>query len=423
MIGMRSCLLATSVAIVAGASGAAAQTVIPSAQVSLSGGYSTNPFLSSVDDTGVASAQIGIVPSLQIIDGTDQATISANYNRTEYLSKYDGNDGYGAAINASTQLNARTSLSLFAAYSSSILGTAGGYGIGPVITTGTGISTGIDTGTDGSTPVVTTPVITTPVIDDLGGDIGLVGFRQRRSALSAGVNGSYRPDEKSTWGFGANASRSSYPDNGGFASNFRSYGVNTSYSRSLSERSSAGFQVAATITDYTNLPDARFVTPRLTYNTRLAERWTLDLAAGVSIIDDGFGSGVAASASASLCRIAERAQFCMSASREPGVSGFGGARTRTSITAVYTYQLAEATSLSATGSYSRSENGVTRLSGIRGRNQDYVSGGISLNRRLARRLSAFGSVNYRDVNGLGVPIDADIGARAGLALTIGGRNE
>lgn len=428
MIGARASLLATTVALLAGATGAGAQTVIPSAQVSVSGGYSTNPFLTTGDDLGVASAQIGIVPQLEIIDGTDQATISAFYDRTEYASKYDGNDGYGLNINASTQFDPRTSLSFFASYSSSILGTANGFGTEPVIVTGTGTGTGSGTGTGtgtdtgtGTTPIVTTPIVTTSIIDTIGGDIGLVGFRQRRNALSAGLSGSYRPDEKSTWGFGANVARNSYPDNGGLASSFRSYGVNTSYSRSLSERSSAGFQIGATLTDYNRLPSAKFVTPRLTYNTRLAERWTLDLAVGASFVDDGFSTGVAASATASLCRIAERAQFCLTASREPGVSGFGGARNQTSVTAVYTYQLAEATSLSASGSYSQTSNGVTPLQGFQTRDQGYLSGSLTLNRRLARRLSAFGTLNYRDVNGLGVPIDADLGARAGLSLAIGGR--
>lgn len=407
---------------------AGAQTLIPSATISLGGGYSTNPFLQSQDSKGEASVQLNVNPTLQIIDDTDSATISANYNRTDYLSNYGSNDGYGVRINANSALNARTSIYLSAGYDSQILGAGNAYNYTPVIAPiDSGTGTGTDTGTGTTTGTIGTGVIVNPVVDDfgdVGNDIGLIGLRQRRNSLSANFGGSYRPDEVSNWGLGASLSRSSYPSNGGIASSFRSYGVNASYSRSLTERSSIGLQVAATTVDYAIAPNSKFITPRVTYSTMVRERWSLNLAVGASFVDDGFGNGVAASATASLCKSGELDNICFNASREPSVSGFGGARTNSSIGASYTRRLAERTNMAASASYQRSGSGVTATTSGDSRinGQDYLNGSLSVNQGIGRRISAYGSVSYRDVKGIGVPIDADIGGRIGLTLSLGGRS-
>ena len=399
---------------------------IPAATISVGGGYSSNPFLSSGSDTSAASGQLSVVPSLQLIDGTDQAIISANYNRTEYLSKYHGNDGYGIDISGSSQLSARTSLSLSAGYDSSILGSAGAFAITPVgttpVLTGT-TDTGTTTGSTTGTATGVTQVIDPLPIGAIGGDIGLIGLRQRRTTISASAGASFRPDERSTWTFGGSASRTNYPNNNGFATSYRTYGLSTSYTRSLSEKTSVGFSVSGTAIDYALVPDSRILSPRLTYSRLLAERWTLNLSAGASYVDDGFGSSIAASASGSACRRDQRGQLCLTASHEPSVSAFGGARNQTSLGASYSYQLAEATSIAASASYQHVGNGAT-LNGagaLVNRSQEYYSTDISLNRRISRRVSAYVSASYRDVNGLGVPVKGDFGARAGLSLSVGGR--
>lgn len=410
-----------AIALLAGTAGA--QTLIPSATISVGGGYSTNPFLQSQNAKGEASVQLNVNPSLQIIDDTDSAVISANYNRTDYLSNYGSNDGYGVSINANSALNARTSIYLAANFDSQILGAGGAYSYSPVIAP---VDTGTGTGTDTTgTGTIGTGVVVNPVVDvGVGNDIGLIGLRQRRNSLSASFGGSYRPDEVSSWGLGASLSRSSYPDNGGIASNFRSYGVNASYTRSLNERSSIGLQVSATTVDYAIAPNSKFVTPRVTYSTMVRERWSLNLAVGASFVDDGFSTGVAASATASLCKSGELDNICFNASREPSVSGFGGARTNSSIGASYSRRLAERTNMAASASYQHSGSGVTTTSlgesSIDG--QDYLNGSLSINQGIGRRISAYGSLNYRDVKGLGVPIDADIGGRIGLTLSLGGRS-
>ncbi|WP_375420733.1 hypothetical protein [uncultured Sphingomonas sp.] len=440
MTALRNRLLigAIAAAAVAVPSQLAAQTLVPSATITAGGGYSTNPFLGRGDGDGAASAQVSITPRLEILDDTDSGVVSGYYNRTEYFKNFDANDSYGLTIGGNSQLNPRASIGFSAGYDSSILGAAGAYSGVPIFVPGTvggtvgtgagvgpiGVGTG-DPGTVGVTPVPTTPLPLAPVFTDPGapgGDIGLIGLRQRRNSLTASVFGSYRPDEVSTWGLGANVSRNSYPDSGGVAISSRTYGVNTSYTRSLSERSSIGLQVSATVIDYADVPNSRFINPMVTYSTQLAQNWSLNLGVGVSLVDDGFSNGVAASANGSLCRAIERGSFCLIAARQPSVSAFGGARNQTSVSANYSYRLAERTSISATASYQRSSNGIAvSQNAIARSNQDFISASATVNQQIARRLSAFATALYRDVKGLGVPTDGDIGGRVGLALTVGGR--
>jgi hypothetical protein len=414
-------------------SAVAAQNLVPSATVTVGGGYSSNPFLGRGDSEGSANAQVTVTPRLDIIDDTDSGVISGFYNRTEYFNGYDANDGYGVNVSANHAINTRTSVGVFAGYDSQILGAGGAFSNAPVILpgtigTGTGGAGGVGTdtgsgGTTGAVPVV--PVPTNPVIIDpgvIGGDIGLIGLRQRRNSLNAGISGSFRPSEVSSWNFGANVSRNSYPDSSGLAISSRTYGVNTGYTRSLSERSSVGLQVSGTIVDYARVPSSRFVNPQLTYSRLLAERWSLNLAVGVSYVDDGFSSNFTPSANGSLCRSSERGSFCLLVARQPSVSAFGGARNQTSVSANYSYRLAERTSLSANASYQHVSNGVSSsLVDRAGRAPAYLNASATVNQQLARRLSAFATALYRDVNGLGVPASADVGGRIGLALTVGGR--
>ncbi len=402
-------------------------TVIPSGSVSVGGGYSSNPFLQSTGASASGSAQITVAPQVELIDGTDQAVISANYNRTQYTSNYGGNDGYGVNVSATSQRSARTSINVALGYSSQILGAANSFGattIGIPTGVGTGTTTGTGTGTDTGTGTIATPIVTTPVIGGIGGDIGLIGLRQRRNELFASAGASYRPDERSTWSGGINASRSSYPDSNGFATGFRTYGANIGYTRSLTEKSSVGFTLSGTSINYNTSPTTRYLTPRLTYSRTLALHWTLDVAAGASIVDDGINStSVTASATATVCRAGERGRLCLSASREPSVSAFGGARNQTSVSASYSYQVSELTSVAASASFQRSStgNGLRLPTAITSNQQDFITGDLTLNRRIGRRLSAYGTASYRDVNGLGLPVKADIGGRIGLSLAIGGR--
>lgn len=425
-LAWRTAVGLAGVALPASASLAELKTV-PSLSVSAGGAYSTNPFLLAGDNTDAASVQVDIRPQLEFLDDTTSGVLSANYNRSEYLSKFSGNDGYGVAASGRKQFDPRTTLDIAAAYDSQVLGAGGAFD--PPRFTGTqvtGGTTGTGTGTTGTgtglpTGTITNPIGTSPV-DTIGGDIGLFGLRQRRNAVSASANLTYLPSARATWSFGVNASRNSYPNAAQFADDFSQFGGTASYSRQLNERTSIGLQASASVIDYQNFGSSRIYTPRVTLNRQLSPLWSLEAALGASIIDAA-RTRATVSAEATLCRQQARGNLCISAAREPNVSGFGGVRTSTSGSISYSRRLSEKLSMGASANYSHVDDSSFNV--VPGFNnfgdQDFWSADVNVQRQVARRLSVYASAAYRDVSGFGQDIKGDFGGRVGLSLTIGGR--
>jgi hypothetical protein len=423
------------------AGAASAQIVtIPSLTVTAGGAYSTSPFLQEDGrSTGAASTQLDIQPSVQLIDGTATAVISGNYNRSDYFSRYGSNSGYGVSASANKQLNPRASVGAIISFDSSVLGANRGF-ITPATLVptlpGSGIGTGIGTGSTGTGTVVpTTPVTTVPqvpvtgVFDPTGidGDVGLIGARQRRNQLTVGLNGSYSLDPRSSWNFGVNASRSTYPGNrvqSLLVSDYNDFGGNIGYTRSLTEVSNIGFQVSGSHAEYGNGRTSEILTPRLTYGRTLSERWTLSAAAGAGISRGNLGSSgtrVILSVDGSLCRSGERLSGCITGARVPTLSGIGGVRIQNTVSTSFSYRINPYTSAGLVGSYSHIGGGDSDplVPDFALGAQDLFSANASLQRQLNRRLSLVGSVGYQYVNGSFSNGTEDITARLGLSLAIG----
>lgn len=402
-------------------SGAIGQiTTIPSATATVGGNYSTNPFLTGEGD-GAGSTQLDVRTSLQLIDGVNDAVISANYNRSDYFSRYGSNDGYGATVSANKRLNPRAGLQLGVSYDSQILGNLNGFNL-PALSPGLTPATGTDTGGVVS-PVVTAPVIVAPVLGGVNGDVGLIGLRQRRSQISAQLSGSYALTSLSSVNLGVTGSKSLYPDSGAQLSNFKSYGLNFGYNRTVSEISSVGFQVSASKIDYDQGLSSQIYTPRLTYSRTLSELWSANASVGAGIArGDRRSTSVSLSVEGSVCRQGERGSGCLTASRVPNATGLGGVSVVTAIGLSYSRQLSEAMSMGASASYNRTGNGliVTETGLQDGGSQQFLSSDVSLQRRISRRLSAVGSVGYRNVNGT-FSNGSDVSARLGLSVAMGGR--
>jgi len=395
----------------------------PSVSVNAGAGYSSNPYLTPGDTQGSGTANLDVSPVLDLIDGLDRATIAGNYNRTDYFSRYPSNDGYGVTVNGSHQINARTSFGVNVGFNSAVLGSANAFPASPFITV-PGSTTGVDSAGKPITTPIPPTVIPNPALVGSDGDLGLFGLLQRRNMLSGGANFNYQPSDRSTWSFGIDASRTDYPGQAIGLSSYRSYGANAAYTRTLSARESVGATLSVSVVDYQFGQTSKIYTPRLTYTRQLATNWSLNLAVGTAIVDDG-RSKATVSANGSLCKSGERSNLCLTASRDPSISGFSGVRTTTSANLSYSYQLAETTSLSVSGAINHIDQGFTanpvNQTFLNQGSQDYFSANVGLNRSIGRHLGVNGSVSYRDVNGLGVPVDADIGGRIGLSWTIGGR--
>ncbi|MFS0771921.1 hypothetical protein [Sphingomonas sp. 1P08PE] len=418
-------------------------TTIPSLSATVGGAYSTNPFL-SVEGEDSASVQLDVRPSVQLIEGTNEAVISANYNRADYLTNYGSNNGYGVSLSAGTRPNPRTSLGITASFDSQILGAQNGF-ISPISPVGTPPVVGLPStpvgGDLGTSPVVTTPVVTTPVVTTpfdpvVNGDVGLFGLRQRRNALSAGLNGSYVPDARSTWNAGISVQRSSYPDQSDnlgeqniFASNFRTYSANMGYTRALSERSSVGLQLSASHVEYARGFDSEIYTPRITYSRTLSERLNFSGGIGAGITRDTGGTNVIVSVDGSLCRSGDRLQGCIVGSRTPSPTGFGGVRVQNSLGANVGYRVDAVTNASLSANYVRiggTQSDVFPDQAIG--SQNYFNGDASVQRRLGRIFSAVASVSYRSAGGIGnlAPngfaggdVPGDVTGRLGISVFLG----
>ena len=417
--------LLMGIAVIVVPTGALAKTeVIPSASVSIGAGFSRNPFLSALGDNSTATGSIDVAPSLEFIDATTDAVLSADYNRTEYLSKFPGTDAYRLSVSGNHRFDPRFSLSLGIAFESAILGTSTSnfasqlttFPIEPSITTSVLPSAG-------ALSVPTTPVVLVPEAGLIGGDLGLIGLRQRREQLSVSGSLNFQTTARSSWTLGINASRTKYPGAGLLANDYKSYGVNFGYTRQLSTNRTIGFSVSASSVDYSGQPTSRVYTPRLTYTQQLSPRWSLTAAAGLGLVNNGSGSNVSGLFELGFCRRGERGQFCFSGSQQPSVNGFGGTRTQTVASVSYNYRFSERTVAAASISYSRlAGNSVAAVGAVPANNsQDYVSTELSLNRRIMRQMYVFGAVSYRDIYGLDRAVSADLAARVGISLALGGR--
>jgi hypothetical protein len=416
------------VALIAVAAQASAKTeIVPSASVTASAGYSSNPFLTAQGNDATATASISVTPSLAFIDTASQAILSAEYNRTEYISKYPGLDAYSISFAGSHRFNDRLSVSLGTEFESSVLGANGANFSSPISAFPTQPSTDGSTTTapgstsnpaPSSTPSSVAPL---PTVGLIGDDVSLIGQRQRRNLLATNIAFSYLPSARSTWNFGANASRATYPGSSVFAQNSTSYGGQIGYTRRLSETQTLGVQGGVSIVEYSAGQTSRIYTPRLTYNRRLSPSWTLDVSAGLGITDDGSGARVKGLAIVGLCHSGVRSQFCLEGSRQPSVNAIGGTLTQTSVTGSYSYRLSERSVVTASGSYIRVDGAPSLLPGnIAGTgDQNYVSADLSINRRLSRQIFLFGAASYRNVTGSNRNVQADVGARIGLSLAFG----
>lgn len=450
MIAMRRSLMTAALggaaAMLPAGAGAQVET-IPALTVTAGGAYSTSPFLQAGGNGGngggAFSTQLDIRPSLTLLGGTETAVISGTYNRADYFSRFGSNSGYGVGINANKRLNPRATIGATAAFDSSILGANNGFitpgnllqPIVPGLGTGTGVGTvpGTDIGTGtgagtggviGTSPIGTLP--TTPVIDPSGvnGDIGLIGARQRRNALSAGVTGSYILSPRSSINGGLNVARSTYPGSNPanlLASDFTSYNGNFGYSRTLTELSSIGFQVSASYSKFAAGFNTQIYTPRITYSRTLSERWTLSAGVGAGVTRQLNQTRTILSVDASLCRsTSERTRGCLTAARVPTVSGIGGARVQSNVGLTFSRQFDENWSGAVSGNYSHVSaalNGVSPILSLGA--QDLFNSDVSVARRLGRRLSAVGGVGYRRGNSIGNRTANDVTARLGLTLSMG----
>lgn len=351
------------------ASGAAFADAKVSADVNLSGGYASNPYgLGS--SAGAATLTGEFAPSVTIAAPTGESRLFGRVAHTEYSRRYGGTTDYSVGATALRNLSELTSITGTAGYNSSIRN-----GLFPVL--------------DPSIPINPNDPI---AVDPTAG----AGLAQRTEALNGALSLRTSLSARDSLSFAARGAHVRFP--GSLAPNaYDSYGGSVSYSRSIGPATSIGVSFDVGHVNYVTLPsDSTQYSPSLTYSTRLAERVSLDLSAGVTISQFeqlvGRDSSTSFSGSLGLCYIGDVSRACLNASRRVSANSLSGTSTVTSFGANYSVSLSPRSSLSGNLAYAQAR----ALAGVGGQDSDYGYGNVSYSRQILERLSAVVTVSYSD---------------------------
>lgn len=286
----------------------------------LTGGYSSNPFLED-DAHGSATLGITIDPQLQLATATGTTTISGDFSRVQYLTQSEHSQTFSATIGQVQQLSAKLSANASASFLDS------------------------------------TSALLQPFAADAPPDVDILSSRQRVRTFNLGGGLNWQASAVDTFSLNATYTRSTYPGNSDFYSAFTSYGATGSYSHAFSERTSVGANFGITRTTSGLYPDATIYQPRATIKQQVNAHWTLNGSLGVIIQDTDFAGHHDRSTSlgfeADLCGTYPRLNLCVTASRDTSASGYGGVRTQTSLSATGTYTVDEHSRVSGNAGYTK----------------------------------------------------------------------
>lgn len=360
-------------------------------------GYASNPFLQPGDDTGSFYGEVLFTPSYTLSDALSTTEIAANLRFTDYFEGYNSTESYGLTARHQHKIDELTDGSLSINFDSSVLGEQ-------EILLGVPGEPNIPDPTDPNAPGTPGEVP----------DIDLFGTAQRQSVL--GVEGSLnrRLSALDSIRLQTGASRTWYESP--LANDFRSYDASVAYTRTISDRATAGLSVSANWTDYDNVNgDAAIYSPRLTFTRRFSSSLSLDASLGAQFIEKKGpgGDSTGFSGSLSLCRSNLRSSLCLTASREAGASGAGSIREQTSASLSYSYRLAEYDSLRANVSYGKSGSSGTDPG------SEYLNSDVSWERRINQRLLGGVNVAYRNIYGTSQSTSGDVNAQVFLRVSLG----
>ena len=406
---IRSALVSAAAGALVASQSASAQS-LNYADLTISSGaqYSTNPFLTSGNSSGAASANVEVRPSVHVARERAQLSATAFYQRQEYFRTYGGTDAFGGGLSGSYILSPKASLSTSIDYSDSIL------------VAGDVFRTTTITNPDGSVSQVPA---TPGVIDPALGDVGLLGSRQRRTLLSESLALNLTAGPRDSISFSLSGSRSKYPGAASNISNFRQLGGGFSYNRTLSETRTVGVRFGFSDVKYDGSTlGSKVYSPELTFSQKLPNHWFISASGGASFVQQSsstFSSSTSSfSFSLSACRSGDRSNFCLNASRSVLASAQGAARPQTVAGVTYGYKLDRSTNLNLNASYSRASQASTLGQFV---NQNYYTSDLSVSRQVGRRLSLNGGVSIQGVDDQLSSRPANFSGRVGLSYSLGSR--
>lgn len=383
-----------------------------SADVSTMLGYSNNPFSVAGDDTGSAFAEFSVRPQLQILTERNVFTIEAAAQVQQYLQHYSTSDSYQAGLDYRGRPSAHLTTHLSAAFLSSIVGSLDNLA-GTLVDPGQTVGTGTGATTGAGTVVVPSGPISA------GTDVALFGTRSRQRTINLGGDATAALSARDQLTGSLFFLDSRYSQSSAFRNlnNYQGYGGSLGYARQLSAYTQVGVQGSAARYVYDGTSsDTGVYSVQATLSTKLNAYWTLNGAAGVSLVDrSGLGQHASVSGNVSLCRTGARASGCVSARRAVLPTGILGTQTESDVGGTYRYRLSEHGTLSFTANYTKNGIPVEQLTN----GNEYALASVSYERLLRQRLRFISSARYRKIFGGGVDRASDFGGQLGLALRLG----
>lgn len=380
----------------AGEQSGTASSLTKMIDMSASAGFDSNPFLAAGSNVEAASVRLLIAPTIQRAGARGSVRASARAEHIEYLRQYGSLQNFGADLAGVHRLTERLQLDAAALFSSNVLGTN-----------------------------LTNPLIGEDIVNPVnpglpgGGDVTLLGQRQRREQFGADVGLTLTPSVRDELRWSASFRADRFATGGLTDSDF--YSQQLRYSRQISSAISLGAVVDSSIINFTDavFGDTRTVSPQALVVAKLGDRFEASAALGLALskVDLATGSqtNTATAGSLSLCYRSQLSSLCANGARQVLPSAIGGARVQTTGGLSYSLRLSERESLQFGGSYSTASEPLAALGG----NFESINAFGRYERTLNERMRLQASVGYLDTSGGAAVNASSFQALVGISVRFG----
>ena len=364
-------------------------------------GYSTNPFLQIGDSQGSAYGRLSARGVHAWGGERGRSSIAAFVEGTGYLNDYGFESIF--SVNADTQQQVSETVTLF--------GSAGASG---------DLAGQLSNRFLYVPPLPEVPDPNLPPPPSTVDDPDVFSFTGRQYRIHGQAGASIRISPRSNLSLSGGAQRTIYKDE--LLNDFTDIFVNGSYSHALSERTTVGFQVGASRTEYEDSSaNSTIINPALTVRTLLSESWDASAAVGMSFSHvegplGGSDKDINLSVDAQLCRSLETDRFCGHVSRYAQSSSRAAIVTTTSVGLDWYKKLNEDSTLQLSTSLVRYDSQLATLSDFKSHHFRLAA---SYSRHIGQRLSVGADVGVRALRQDGPDADSDIGGSLFLRYRLG----
>ncbi len=366
------------------------------ADVTTTGGYSSNPFAGTGKNLGNAYVQIDADPQVRLIAERSVLALKARIDYRHYFHSRSDTSDYQGGLDYLGMPSSRLTTHANANYDSSIIG--GFEAIAPVIN-----------------PAQPPPPPKT------GNDLTLFGTGTRRRTLELGGDVAYILSARASLTVNGFYSRARYSAFAG-QSNYDGYGGGAGYSRRLSDHLRLGVQTSVNRYVFQGLfGQSQVYSLQTTVSNDFNSHWSLKGAIGVSYSDRTVGGKTTTpSGNLQLCRHGDRTNLCATVSEAVLPTGFSGAVVTQSTGATYSYQLSEHARFSLSADYSHNNKPVSgNTIHTVAFGSSYVTATATYDRTLRQRLHFIATTRYRNISSGAANRPADFGGTIGFLVRLG----